>query len=191
MAAVVFHELSHGWVALWCGDATAQRAGRLTLNPLKHMDWTGMVILPLLLRLLNAPFVFGWAKPVPIDPSQFRSPRRDIILVGAAGPASNFLLACVLSGAVHGLNTHLPPLAIELLRYGAVINLVLGTFNLLPVPPLDGSRVLAGLLPPRWAGPLFFIERWGIVVVIGLLWLGVIDRLIWPVIEIMMRGLGL
>ncbi len=191
MAAVVLHELSHGVVALWCGDDTASQAGRLTLNPLKHMDWTGMVFLPLLLLFLNAPFVFGWAKPVPISPWKFRSPRRDMILVGAAGPVSNFLLAIVVAVVVHGLNPVLPPLVLELLRTGAVLSLALGVFNLLPVPPLDGSRVLAGLLPERWSAVLIFLERWGIVLVIGLLWLGVTDRLIWPVVEILANWLRL
>lgn len=191
MAAVVLHELSHGVVALWCGDDTASRAGRLTLNPLKHMDWTGMVFLPLLLVALHAPFVFGWAKPVPISPWKFRSPRRDMILVGAAGPASNFLLAIVIAAALRGFNPVLPPAASDLLRTWAVISLALGTFNLLPVPPLDGSRVLAGLLPERWSAVLVFLERWGILLVIGLLWLGVTDRLIWPVVKMMADGLRL
>ncbi len=147
MAAVVIHEVSHGWVALWLGDDTALRAGRLTLNPLKHIDPLGTIALPLLLVFLRSPFVFGWAKPVPVQFLNLRNPKRDMIWVGAAGPLSNFLLAGISAWALRQMSPILPELIEALLRFFILVNLVLGTFNLFPIPPLDGSRVLTGLLP--------------------------------------------
>ena len=188
--AVVLHEVSHGWVALHFGDRTALDAGRLTLNPLKHVDLFGTVLLPVLLVALKAPFVFGWAKPVPIDMRNFRRPRRDMLWVGAAGPAANFLLAVagafflrLSAGFVH-------PVAVYLLKYFAVINLVLGTFNLIPIPPLDGSRVLTGLVPLNLAVRVLAFERWGVLVLMALLYLGVLDRVVWPVVSALAKLLG-
>lgn len=189
--AVVVHEVSHGWVALRLGDRTALESGRLTLNPLRHIDPIGTVALPLFLRLVDAPFVFGWAKPVPINPLNFRHPRRDMLWVGAAGPAANMALAsaaALLSGAGQ---LWLPALAVALLKYLAVINVVLGVFNLLPVPPLDGSRILLGMLPRAWAGILLLLERWGILLVFLLLYSGVLDRILSPAVGFLIRLLGL
>ncbi len=188
--AVVLHEVSHGWVALRFGDTTALTAGRLTLNPLKHVDLFGTVILPILLVAFKAPFVFGWAKPVPIDMRNFRRPRRDMLWVGAAGPATNFLLAVgaafflrLSAGFVH-------PVAVYLLKYFVVMNLVLGTFNLIPIPPLDGSRILTGLVPLKLAVVMLAFERWGVLVVLALLYLGVLDRILWPVVSMLAKLLG-
>ena len=180
--AVVVHEVSHGLVAEALGDPTARRAGRLTLNPLRHVDPIGTVLLPLFLRLIHAPFVFGWAKPVPINFANLRHPKRDVLWIGAAGPAANFLLAGGTALLLKMAGPALPAVAAGLLRYLALINLMLGTFNLLPVPPLDGSRVLVGLLPARWAVGFLLLERWGIVLVMLLLYSGVIDRVIWPTV---------
>ncbi len=190
MMAVVIHEVSHGWVALSLGDPTAKEAGRLTLNPLKHMDPVGTVALPLVLLLLRAPFVFGWAKPVPINPFLLRHPKRDLLWVGLAGPAANLALAVVAAALVQILGPARFPLAASLLRTLALISLVLGTFNLLPIPPLDGSRILASLLPAQAARLLLLLEQWGIVLVVALLYLGVLDRVLWPIVRFLARALG-
>ena len=188
--AVVLHEVSHGWVALRFGDTTALNAGRLTLNPLKHVDLFGTVLLPVLLVVLKAPFVFGWAKPVPVDMRNFRRPRRDMLWVGAAGPATNFLLASAAAFFLRFCAGFLHPVAVYLLRYFAVINLVLGTFNLIPIPPLDGSRVLTGLVPLNLAVRVLAFERWGVLVLMVLLYLGVLDRILWPVVSALAKLLG-
>ena len=154
MAAVVVHEVSHGWAALALGDRTALTAGRLTFNPFKHMDPIGTLILPLLLTLLRSPFVFGWAKPVPVNFAALRHPKRDIFWVGAAGPAANFLLAIAAAFFLKTIGGSLPPWGIAAVKYLILINLVLGLFNLIPIPPLDGSRILTGLVPSRFAAPL-------------------------------------
>lgn len=189
--AVVIHEVSHGVVANYLGDPTAKLAGRLTLNPLKHIDPFGTILLPLLMRLLNAPFVFGWAKPVPVDYRNLAHPKRDMFWIGAAGPAANFGLAAAAAGLLRVSGGALPELAAALLRYAALINIGLGTFNLLPVPPLDGSRVLAGLLPLRWAAGMLSLERWGFVILIGLLYFGIVERVVWPVVVWIAKTLGL
>lgn len=189
--AVVVHEVSHGWVALRLGDRTALESGRLTLNPLRHIDPIGTVALPLFLRLVDAPFVFGWAKPVPINPLNFRHPRRDMLWVGAAGPAANLALASAAALFSHVGQPLLPGLGIALLKYLAVINVVLGVFNLLPVPPLDGSRILLGMLPRAWAGILLLLERWGILLVFLLLYSGALDRILSPAVGFLIRLLGL
>lgn len=191
MAAVTVHEVSHGWVAFRLGDTTAQRAGRLTLNPLRHIDPFGTILLPLLLRLINAPLMFGWAKPVPINALNFRHPRRDLLWVGAAGPAANFLFAAVVTGLVKLGEGMIPLLALELGKYLILINVVLGLFNLLPVPPLDGSRVLAGLLPARFTGVMVLLERWGFFLILLLLLMGLDEWLLKPVVEGLVRWLGL
>ena len=189
--AVVIHEVSHGWVALQLGDSTALTAGRLTLNPLKHIDLMGTILLPVLLLVLHSPFVFGWAKPVPINILNLRHPKRDMLWVGAAGPAANFFLAVVGALLVRAGAPWMPPLLVGLLKYLVLINLILGTFNLLPIPPLDGSRVLAGLLPLSAARWLFALERWGIILVMGLLYFGVLDRILWPAVTFLAKVLGL
>lgn len=191
MAAVTVHEVSHGWVAFRLGDTTAHRAGRLTFNPLRHIDPFGTILLPLLLRLVNAPLMFGWAKPVPINALNLRHPRRDLLWVGAAGPAANFLFAAVIMGLVKLGEGRIPPLALELGKYLILINLVLGLFNLLPIPPLDGSRVLAGLLPARFAGVMMLLERWGFFIILLLLLMGLDDWVLKPVVEGLVRWLGL
>lgn len=190
MLAVTVHEVSHGLAALYFGDTTARQAGRLTLNPLKHIDPMGTVLLPLLLRALHSPLIFGWAKPVPVNVSNLRSPRRDVLWVGAAGPAANFLFAAAVAGMLKLFAGMLPALVTELGRYLVLINLVLGMFNLLPIPPLDGSRILLGLLPARFSSVLVFLEQWGIALVLLLLYLGLDDRFLQPAVTTFARWLG-
>lgn len=191
LMAVVIHEVSHGVMANFLGDPTARDAGRLTLNPLRHIDPFGTILLPLFLHLIHSPFVFGWAKPVPINHMNLRNPKSDMLWIGAAGPASNFLLAGAAASLIKVAGPGLPPVAAGLLRYVALVNLVLGCFNLVPVPPLDGSRVLVGLLPVRWAKRVLSLERWGILILMGLLYFGVIDRFLWPAVSWLSQRLGL
>lgn len=153
--AVILHEVSHGVVALWCGDDTAKRAGRLTLNPVRHIDPIGSVILPAILILTHAP-VFGWAKPVPVSLSRLRRPRDQAVLVGLAGPVTNIVLAAIagvvfhllISSSVVAGQVYSPPsLAAQIAGYFGIVNVLLAAFNLIPIPPLDGSALIERLLP--------------------------------------------
>ena len=176
--AITLHEAAHGWVAWRLGDDTAYLRGRVTFNPLKHIDPFGTVVLPLMLFLTGG-FIFGWAKPVPVAFGRLRNPRRDMILVAAAGPASNLLLA-----AISALGLHLLPFASAFLATwlgqvfvnSILINLVLAVLNMLPLPPLDGGRVAVGLLPRSLAMPLARLERWGLFILVGAIfilpWIG-------------------
>jgi Zn-dependent protease len=175
--AVMLHEVSHGVVALWCGDDTAKRAGRLTLNPLKHIDPFGSIVLPLILALTGAP-VFGWAKPVPVSINRLRHPRNDSVLVSFAGPATNVILAAIAGLALHELlhvwippyGAGVPQLALieQILFYFGIVNVVLAVFNMLPIPPLDGSALVERLLPVS-ALPAYYRMRMGFMVVVILL----------------------
>ncbi len=171
--AITLHEASHGYVAWRLGDDTAYRMGRVTFNPLKHVDPFGTVVLPVMLFIAGG-FLFGWAKPVPVNFGRLNRPRRDMVLVAAAGPASNLVLA-----TVSALGFHLLPFASEALGAwladalgkSILINLVLAVLNMLPLPPLDGGRVAVGLLPRALAVPLARLERWGLLILIGGLFL--------------------
>lgn len=173
IAAIILHELSHGLVALRLGDDTAKRAGRLTLNPLPHIDPFGSLILPAMLAFAGFP-AFGWAKPVPVNPSRLRNPRRDMLLVGLAGPGSNFTLmalAAVAARAVaRGADSYAwttwsdLPLMVQVLIGFALVNLLLGLFNLLPIPPLDGSSLSERVLPARWLPRWYRFRPYGILV---------------------------
>lgn len=189
--SVVIHEIAHGWVAFKLGDPTAKQAGRLTLNPLKHIDPVGTILLPCmigLLRYFGMPMFFiGWAKPVPINFLNFRKPKRDIILVGASGPASNILIAVVFSILIkvnisHGLK--------YICTEGIFINLLLAFFNLVPIPPLDGSRIIFGLLPDKFAFKYAKLEPYGMIIVFVFLYLGVFRRIVLPLISIVGSLLG-
>jgi Zn-dependent protease len=170
--AVTFHEAAHGFVAYRFGDDTAWRAGRVTFNPLKHIDRFGTIILPALLILIRSPFLFGYAKPVPVDFRRLDRPRRDMVWVALAGPATNVLLAVASSLLFYGVDL-VPPSPAEWLAANLVhsiqINAVLCVFNMLPLPPLDGGRVAVGLLPDALALPLARLERYGMLILLLLL----------------------
>ena len=167
--AITLHEAAHGWVAYRLGDDTAARLGRVTLNPIKHVHPVGTILLPGALIAAGAPFVFGFAKPVPVNPARLRSPRRDMVLVALAGPGMNILLAC-LSALLLYIAPALPASLAEwwqaTFTLGIVINLVLAVFNMLPVLPLDGGRVVHGLMPTRYAERFARLERFGIIAVL-------------------------
>jgi Zn-dependent protease len=170
--AVTFHEAAHGFVAYHFGDDTAWRAGRVTFNPLKHIDRFGTIILPALLILIRSPFLFGYAKPVPVDFRRLDRPRHDMVWVALAGPATNVLLAVASSLLFYGVDL-VPPSPAEWLAANLVhsiqINAVLCVFNMLPLPPLDGGRVAVGLLPLPLALPLARLERYGMLILLLLL----------------------
>ncbi|MDX2348287.1 MAG: site-2 protease family protein [Nitrospirota bacterium] len=192
LAAVVLHEYAHGRVAYFFGDPTAKSLGRLTLNPLPHIDMYGSIIVPLIMFLIPGGFIFGWAKPVPIDTGKLHNPKRDMAFVAIAGPLMNLFLA-VVSGLLLALFLYIDPTLREnwppqpgvdprgdllgmvlvplsaMMLFSVAINIVLFAFNLLPIPPLDGSRVLVSILPPKQAIALARLERHGMLVVLGLI----------------------
>lgn len=178
--SIVIHEVAHGYAAHRLGDPTARMSNRLTLNPLAHVDPVGSVILPLILVFVGSPVLFGWAKPVPFNPQYFRDPRRGIMIVGAAGPLSNFALAVACGILFRFVGAYWGILAI-FLAYMCVTNVMLGVFNLIPIPPLDGSRVLFGILPQRLLWRYMELERYGFIIVFILLWAGVLDRVMYPI----------
>lgn len=170
--AITFHEAAHGFVAHLLGDDTAWRLGRVSFNPAKHIDPFGTILLPAVLLLLRAPFLFGYAKPVPVNFAALRQPRRDTMLVAAAGPATNIGLALIAGAAFHIVG-YLPGTAAEWLadnlRNGLVLNVMLAVFNLFPLPPLDGGRILVALLPKPAAMAVARVEPFGLLILIGLL----------------------
>jgi Zn-dependent protease len=201
--AIVFHEIAHGLVARWLGDNTAADLGRLTLNPIKHIDPFGTVILPLLLALSHAP-MFGWAKPVPVNYRRLRNPRRDMVLVALAGPGMNLLLALVgtiVLAATLSLTSNPDSLATTIIAGNALnfvlINIFLGVFNLLPIPPFDGGHVVEGLLPRSLAKPFRRIGRYSLLVFMILILVlpaispkaDVIGRVVSPLVDQIATGL--
>ena len=184
--AITLHEAAHGWVANKLGDPTAKKLGRITLNPIKHIDPMGTVLVPLFLAMVS-PFVMGWAKPVPVQPQYFKSPLLDMALVAVAGPASNFIMACIwamfIQLATMSLDqSQLLIFLVKMGENGIIINVVLMVLNLLPIPPLDGGRVMAGLLPPKLALPYMQLERFGMVIILLLLISGILGKILWPMV---------
>ena len=201
LTAVVFHEVAHGWVAHRLGDPTAANLGRLTLNPISHIDLFGSILVPLMLIVAQSPFVFGYAKPVPVNFNNLHNPKRDMIWVALAGPVTNLLLALVftiawrvLAGTLEsdggktagGAAQFVAPL-ILMAQGGILINIALAVFNALPLPPLDGGRVMVGLLPPPLSGALARIEPFGFIIVIALLMTRTLDKIIDPPMEFLLR----
>jgi Zn-dependent protease len=183
--AITLHEVAHGWVAWMFGDQTARLSGRLTLNPLKHIDPFGTILLPIL-TLLTIHLMFGWAKPVPVDSRNLRNPRRDMALVALAGPSANFLMALfwafIAKLGMQFLN-NAPGVAIFLVysgEVGVIVNIVLMVLNFLPIPPLDGGRILMSILPGRIAVQFMLFERYIFIFVLILMITGIISYLISP-----------
>jgi Zn-dependent protease len=185
---VIVHEVSHGLMAYRLGDNTAKDAGRLTLNPLKHLEFFGSFLVPLLFIMMGSPFILGWAKPVPFNPYNLKNPKRDMALIGAAGPISNFLLA-ILFGIIARLLMLIPAVAssafggtvIMLLSMIIFVSVLLGVFNLIPIPPFDGSRIVFAFLHGEAARFWMQLEQWGTLLVILLLFGGLMN-FIYPVI---------
>lgn len=184
--AITVHEVAHGWVAWKRGDPTAMLMGRLTLNPIKHIDPFGTILLPGILLLLHSPFLFGYAKPVPVNFDGLKDPKRDMVLVAIAGPAANLLMAFFwtlvlwLGGHLPGALAYLDEPMQLMGKAGIMINVILIIFNLIPIPPLDGGRVAVGLLPPSASIALSRIEPYGFIILIVLLFTGVLWSVLGP-----------
>ena len=187
--AITLHEAAHGWMAKKLGDRTAEMLGRVTLNPLKHIDPIGTIVVPLVVYLLSG-FVFGWAKPVPVNWNNLNNPRRDVAWVALAGPAANLLMAIFWSLMIHlgflFIESHqwfaLPLMLMGVA--GVLINALLMALNLIPIPPLDGGRILTSLLPPRMAAAYSRVEQYGLIIMVILLATGMLGTILWPLVSL-------
>ena len=192
--AIVLHEVAHGWVADKLGDHTARSMGRLTLNPISHIDLFGTIILPILCIMMKGP-IFGYAKPVPINPYNFKNPRKGMALSSLAGPGINVAMALAFSFLLRvimpAIEGFAPKQAWEwfavpvslMFGYGVLINVVLAVLNMIPIPPLDGSRVVYWLLPDKQAAAYYRLERYGLLIILALFGLGILGRVISPIIQ--------
>lgn len=195
LLGIILHEVAHGWVASLCGDKTARMLGRLTLNPVPHIDPMGLGLF--VLTAVASPVVFGWAKPVPVNSRNMRNPRRDMMLVALAGPLTNMLLALAFAAALRLLFALTPPETLltsrvadffnQMFQVGIVANFALAWINLLPIPPLDGSHIVEGLLPPRLGWQYSRLGRYGFLILLVLLLTGVVGRILWPLIQMSVR----
>ncbi len=186
--AITVHEVAHGWVAKQFGDKTAFMMGRLTLNPIKHVDPIGTLLLPSLLLLTGTGFIFGWAKPVPVDPRNFKNPRRDMAIVALAGPLSNLIMAFLWALVARiGVTLNIEAVSLPLIYTGVAgisINLVLALLNMIPIPPLDGSRILSGILPHQLAWQYNKLERFGFIIILVLLYTNLLSVILaYPMFE--------
>jgi Zn-dependent protease len=179
--AIVIHEVAHGWMALRFGDTTARDAGRLTLNPIPHIDPFGSIVVPLLLYFSGTGFLFGWARPVPVNPYNLRNPREDLMWVSLAGPGANMLTAFACGMVIRvvklmpggfALSSSFFGILLTMIAYGMIISLVLACFNMIPIPPLDGSKVLMRFLPPRYEYYMLQLQSMGMFLLIGIIILG-------------------
>ena len=184
--AITLHEAAHGWVASKLGDHTARMMGRVTLDPTRHIDPIGTIAIPLVLLLSSSGFIFGWAKPVPINFNALRNGKNGMIWVALAGPGANIVMAiCWLFVMIIAINMNITVL-IEMGRVGILVNCVLAVFNLLPIPPLDGSRVISALLPNRLAYQYNQLEQYGLYILLGLMFLGGFNYLVRPWVELIL-----
>ena len=184
--AITLHEAAHGWIASKLGDHTARMMGRVTLDPTKHIDPIGTIAIPLVLLLSSSGFIFGWAKPVPINFNALRNRKNGMIWVALAGPGANIVMAvCWLFVMIIAINMNIAVL-IEMGRIGILVNCVLAVFNLLPIPPLDGSRVISALLPNRLAYQYNQLEQYGLYILLGLMFLGGFNYLVRPWVELIL-----
>jgi Zn-dependent protease len=189
MCAVSVHEVMHGMVASYLGDNTARRMGRLSLNPLRHVDLLGSIVVPVVLLWISG-FVFGWARAVPVNVQNLENPGRDMIFVAVAGPLANFLMSllwAIIMKLGIGVSASLPVTGLVLVYMGAAgvfINTAIMMLNLLPLPPLDGGRILAGLIPDRFGRWLIRIEPWGFPILLVMIIAGLAGKLIWPMMVV-------
>ncbi len=189
LCAITLHEVAHGWMARSFGDRTAELLGRLSLNPLRHIDPFGTLVVPALLLFFHAPAVIGWAKPVPVSTASLQHPQRALFLVALAGPAANILMAalwCALLAVLMHVNGELTLVSwvASMAKVGVYFNAILAAFNLLPIPPLDGGRMLSAVVPARWRSGLEKIEPVGLLVVLGLSALGLLSWLFDPTLRV-------
>lgn len=191
--AIALHEVAHGAVACYLGDDTARQTGRLSLNPLKHVDPVGSIVIPAFLLWFSG-FVFGWAKPVPVNQKNLNSPRRDMILVAAAGPFANLIMSVMWALFMklgYELSATYPELGSGLIYMGAAgvfINSAVMMLNLLPFPPLDGGRIMIGLLPDRFSRVLRKVEPWGFAILLVMIVTGLVAKIVWPMMSVQMAA---